>query len=344
VIYGAIDAKFNSLGGAGYFGLPTTDEASTPDGAGRDNHFERIGPGGGAVAAIDWTPWTGAHAATGAIAAKFAAQGWEKMGEAVTDEIDIANFTYFGAYNRFQTMVPFGLLGIPYLVTSRSAIDWTQGTGAYVTHGPEYTDVVQGAADTCWIDASIAALESRGVDLSQQIHYQGNNTYTVALYNFNDPKNRQGGGMYSETQTVYFDGNTYAADAQFKPDEPSQSWALIMQRAVIQAIEEWDPSQSIQHPHSGTADDPLSILTGRTTQWDGVGDSGIQQTVISALASGKAVALNTKPSGTVNLVSFHYYVVLSANNQGVTLYNPWGLTSTVSWSVIAQDGNGFMIC
>jgi uncharacterized protein with LGFP repeats len=342
VLYGAIDAKFNSLGGASYIGLPTTDEATTSDGAGRDNHFERIGPGGGALAAIDWTPSTGAHAVTGPIAAKFASTGWEASGEAITDGIDIATLTYFGAYNCFEHVTPLPWPFPP--LVYQFAIDYTPKTGATVDHGPEYSDVVQGDAGTCWIDASIAALESSGVDLAQQIHYQGNNTYTVALYNFNDPKNRQGGGMHSETQTVYFDGDTYGADAHFNPDEPSQSWALIMQRAVIQAVEEWDPSQSIQHPHSGTADDPLSILTGRTTQWDPVGDSGIQQTVSSALASGKAVALNTKQSGTVNLTAFHYYAVLSANNQGVTMYNPYGFTVTVSWSVIAQDGNGFMIC
>jgi hypothetical protein len=34
-------------------------------------------------------------------------------------------------------------------------------------------------------------------------------------------------------------------------------------------------------------------------------------------------------------------VVLSANTQGVTLYNPWGSTVTVSWNVVFQDATAF---
>lgn len=341
VLYGGINAKFNSLGGASYFGLPTTDETATPDGAGRYNHFQTIGPAGGAVAAIDWTPATGAHAVTGAIAAEFAKSGWEALGEAITDEIDIANFTYFGAYNQFERVIPLPSPLPPYI--DRFAIDYTQATGAYIDHGTEYSDISQGNAGTCWIDASIAALENSGVDLSQRIHYDGNNTYTVDLYNFNDPQNRPSGGMRTDTQTVFFDGAAYGADLHFNPNEPSQSWALIMQRAVIQAVEEWDPSQSIQKPHSGSATDALAILTGQSSQWVGIGASGIQQTISSALASGEAVTLATNYTGTKTLVAGHYYAVLSTNSQNVTLYNPWGSTTTVSWAVVEQDGAGFAI-
>jgi hypothetical protein len=292
------------------------------------------------VAAIDWTPSTGADAVTGAIAAKFASIGWEAAGEAITNEIDIASFTYFGAYNRFEHLIP---MPWPFpSIVERFAIDYTPQTGAIVDNGTEYSDIAQGNAGTCWIDASIAALESSGIDLSQRIQYDGNNTYTVSLYNFNDPKNRPAGGMRSDTQTVFFDGATYGADLYFNPNKPSQSWALIMQRAVIQAVAEWDPSQSIQHPHSGSATDAMSILTGQTTQWDVVGDSGIQQTVSSALSSGDAVDLCTLGT-TQTLVAGHCYAVLSTNNQGVTLYNPWGSIVTVSWAVVAQDGQGFAI-
>jgi hypothetical protein len=330
VIYGGIGRLYNDLGGAAALGLPTTDEATTPDGAGRFEHFETTGPNGGAVAAIDWTPKYGANAVTGAIAAEFASIGWEASGEAVTGEIDIASLTYFGAYNRFWSArwQPF-------------AIDYTSTDGASVVAAPSYSDIIQGSSDTCWIDASIAELVQSGVDLSGLIHYQGNNTYTVSLHNFNDSNNRQGGGMHADSVTVYFNSQTYGADLSWNSADPAQSWALIMQRAVIEAVSEWDPSQSIQNPHSGDAADALSILTGKATSWFTVRTSNIEQWVLSALASDQPVVLGTLGSGTHFLVARHVYAVISASDSFISLYNPLGSPVTVSWSVIFQDGSGF---
>jgi uncharacterized protein with LGFP repeats len=334
-VYGAIGGRYNSGGGAGVLGLPTADEAPTPDGSGRFVHFAGQN---GAVSAIDWTPWTGAHAVTGAIASKFAAQGWEKMGEAVTDEIDIESFGYYGAYNRFQTMTPIAGSGIPSVVTSRSAIDYTQATGAYVTHGPQYTDIQQGDAGTCWIDASIAAVESRGTDLSQQIQYEGHNEYAVSLYSYNDPKNPSA-GLHPITEQVEFDGTTFGADLHWNPADPAQSWALIMQRAVLLAV-----GNSYQNPIGGG--DPINalpVLTGQLAQTFGPGDPNLIQELQSALNSGKAVTLVTKGT-TTTLVASHCYDVLSVDGTGITLYNPWGSAVTVSWWSIAGDVFAYRYC
>jgi hypothetical protein len=329
VVYGGIFGRFRSGGGAATFGLPTNDEAITPDGQGRFNHFAR--PGGG-VAAIDWTPWTGAHAVTGAIAAEFAELGWEKIGEAVTDKVDIVNPSYTGTYNRFEVMTSFGSLGSPY-----SAIDWTKATGAYLTHGTQYSDIRQGDAGTCWIDASVAALENSGEDLSQCIQYEGNDQYAVSLYFFNDPSNPQA-GMHPVTEQVYFDGTTYGADMQWDPSDPAQSWALIMQRAVLEAF-----GKSVQDPiGGGDAAVALEVLTGLTSQVVGVTDPSVQLAVESALNSGKAVVLGTSDTPKT-LVPDHCYAVLGANSGGLELYNPWGSSVLVDWDVIAQDGTCFMI-
>jgi hypothetical protein len=238
---------------------------------------------------------------------------------------------------RFQKMVPFGLFGIPYIVTSRSAVDRTQATGTYVTHGTQYTDVVQGGAPSCWLDCSVAELEYRGVDLSQQIQYQGSNTYAVSLWAFNDP-NDHAAGMHADTETVHFDGTTYGADMQWNPSDPAASWTVIMQRAVLQAL-----GIPIQNPPGGSPADALSVMTGRTSTGVGVGDPNLQSRIESALADNRAVCLVTIPSGARTLVSWHCYSVLSANSSGLKLYNPWGSPVNVSWDVIAQDVASFQI-
>ncbi len=89
-------------------------------------------------------------------------------------------------------------------------------------NGALYTDVTQGGAPTCWIDASIAELASKGVDLSQRIHYQGNNWYTVSLYDRNNNNNPQTGGFHPVTEWVYFDGSRTNADLGFDPTQPGE--------------------------------------------------------------------------------------------------------------------------
>ncbi len=72
-IQGAIRTLWAATGWErGPLGYPTTDETTTPDQLGRYNHFT------GSAGSIYWTPGTGAHEVHGAIAARWAALGWER--------------------------------------------------------------------------------------------------------------------------------------------------------------------------------------------------------------------------------------------------------------------------
>jgi hypothetical protein len=84
-VHGAITVEYARLGGpvgrAGLvLGFPLTDETGTPDGVGRYNLFQ-----GGS---IYFTPSTGAQEVHGAIAAEWAALGWERgvLGYPISDE------------------------------------------------------------------------------------------------------------------------------------------------------------------------------------------------------------------------------------------------------------------
>ncbi len=95
---GTILARYQALGGpSSVLGFPTTDEAGTPDGVGRYNHFS-----GGS---IYWTSSTGAHAIYGMIKQKWAELGWERspLGYPTTDETGtpdgIGRFNHFSGAN-----------------------------------------------------------------------------------------------------------------------------------------------------------------------------------------------------------------------------------------------------
>ncbi len=112
-IHGSIRDKWSVLGWERYFGYPTTDESTTPDGIGRYNHFD----GGGS---IYWTPSTGAHEIHGPIRDKWASLGWETnpaLGYPITDVTPTYSPTYgSGSYTQFQ----------------HGHIYWYPSTGAFV--------------------------------------------------------------------------------------------------------------------------------------------------------------------------------------------------------------------
>jgi hypothetical protein len=345
VVYGAIGAKYFSTNGPLLLGLPTTDEKTAPDGVGRYNHFESTN--GKLVGAIDWTAATGAHAVQGNVALEFEKWGWEKFGEVTTDEIDITNSNYTGEYNRTAKFAVKNGAEVPF---DQSAVDWSSTFGGAAANATGYTDVTQGFAGTCWIDASIAALEISGVDLTNRITYEGNDTYNVQLYNYNTP-GKPSAGTHVENESVYFNGNVYSADAGYNPNLPSSSWVLIMQRAVIQALHDFDPSQNIITPHTGGAGDAQTILTGKAYSFLNTTGTGVATSIQQALNSGKSIVLNTLAT-TNTLVAGHDYAVFSASSTGIVLYNPYGLSLAssnpggtdpffVSWAVVAQDGSVF---
>ncbi len=85
-LFGAILAKYNTLGGAtGWLGFPKTGETTTPDGRGRFVHFEH--------GSIYWTPQTGAFAIPGDMFQTWGENGWENgdLGYPVAEAQNIAD-------------------------------------------------------------------------------------------------------------------------------------------------------------------------------------------------------------------------------------------------------------
>jgi len=109
VIYGDIRQKWIALGrGRSFLGYPVSDEAVTPDQAGRYVHFQ--------AGSIYWTSGPGAHEVHGFIREKWAALGWERgrLGYPTSDEYQ------WGAYRRSDFQGGY--------------IKWKADTGAVVVY------------------------------------------------------------------------------------------------------------------------------------------------------------------------------------------------------------------
>ena len=84
-VHGEIRRKYDALNGPVRFGLPTTDETSTPDGRGRFNHFHK-------ASSIYWTGTTGPFSVSGAVRFRWASSGWElgSLGYPVSDQVQVS--------------------------------------------------------------------------------------------------------------------------------------------------------------------------------------------------------------------------------------------------------------
>jgi Ca2+-binding RTX toxin-like protein len=210
---------------------------------------------------------------------------------------------------------------------------------AYVTavNGAQYTDIVQGGSPTCWILASMGSMANSGVDLSQRITYVGGNTYRVDLYNRIDPANPMAGYVL-RPEYVTFDGSLRASDPGRPPNQEGESWVTILQRAIIQAVSRFDPSQNLDTPHSGGARDPLAILTGKWVNDDVSPASFPNAGALGAqIAAGKLAVAHTLGSGTTTLVAGHAYTVVGTTGGHVWLWNPWGELTAISWEAFKRD-------
>jgi LGFP repeat len=90
-----IDEKFAELGGAaGTLGMPTSQEATAPDGVGRYRHY--------AHGSIYWHPNAAAHMVVGRILQRWSELGWEKsyLGYPISDEL--GTFDGGGRVSKFQ--------------------------------------------------------------------------------------------------------------------------------------------------------------------------------------------------------------------------------------------------
>jgi uncharacterized protein with LGFP repeats len=120
-VQGPIADRWAALGGLGWGqGVPTTDQKTTPDRAGRYNHFA-----GGA--SIYWSQQTGAHAVQGQIRALWAQLRWEagQLGYPTSDERATADGA--GRQNTF----------------AHGAVFWTAGGGAHAVVGSIYARYVE---------------------------------------------------------------------------------------------------------------------------------------------------------------------------------------------------------
>ena len=120
-LHGEIASRFVGSGGHRALGVPTTDELSTPDGAGRFNHFTGDATG---EASIYWSPQTGAQSVAGPVRRFWADRGWETGRLSYPTTSTLTTPDGVGRFNHFLGADRAG-----------ASVYWTKNTGAHSVQG-----------------------------------------------------------------------------------------------------------------------------------------------------------------------------------------------------------------
>ncbi len=204
-------------------------------------------------------------------------------------------------------------------------------------HGISYHDVAQGDTGTCSFCAALATAARRGVDLADRIHYLGNFTYRVDLF---DP----GAGAWT-TRDVHFDGTMVRTSEGWVTDPVTtfegKFWTVLYQRAYLELMG-FNPMSGNQVANfpGDSPNNALAVVTGTPVRW--AGTAVLEPAILRQLlleGDGVTASIGNAVSSPL-LVSDHTYMVDYVFVRGsawyVRLYNPWGVDGPVQQG--ANDG------
>ncbi|MBA8827485.1 uncharacterized protein with LGFP repeats [Saccharopolyspora lacisalsi] len=136
--HGAIADKYTEVGTHYTYGVPVTDELSTPDGVGRFNYFEGTDAIG--TASIYWTRYTGAQGTWGPVQQFWGDHGWETgfLSYPTTTTADTPHKP--GVFSHF-----LGADG------SGASVYWSPDTGAHSVQGTIREEWAQLGWEDSWL-------------------------------------------------------------------------------------------------------------------------------------------------------------------------------------------------
>jgi uncharacterized protein with LGFP repeats len=157
VVSGEFGTAFTAAGGPAVLGLPTSDVRTTPDGAGRYQHFTR--------GSVYSSPATGTHVLRDAVLDAWARTGWERgvLGYPTSDVTTAADGQ--GLYAVFQ----------------HGSIYWSRATGAHVLRGAVYQAWTGAGADQGVLGYPTTDVTATPDGKGHYAYFQGGAVYTSTV-------------------------------------------------------------------------------------------------------------------------------------------------------------------
>lgn len=224
---------------------------------------------------------------------------------------------------------------------------YRQIAGTLFVNGASYSDINQGYLGDCYFMASLAetALKNPSA-IANMFVVNGDGTYTVRFFNNGQPTYVT---VDSYLPTDGYGNLIYAGIGKSYANSANELWTSLAEKAYVQTNEfgyiRGYLSGSGQNNYSAVEGGYIYAALGQisgqaTTPWTMTSGTSSFTAFVTAFNAGKSIGFASKVTpASSSVVGSHAYAVLSydANNQTVTLFNPWGTQYglvTMTWAEI----------
>jgi hypothetical protein len=233
---------------------------------------------------------------------------------------------------------------------------YRQVAGTLFVNGAQHTDVRQGALGDCYLLATLAEVALRSpATLTNMFVVNGDGTYTVKF--FNNASVTHYVTVDSQLPTDSAGRLIYASRGVMNWNSTNELWVALAEKAYVQLNEfgfvrpglPGNGLNAYSAIEGGYIYAAMNQVTGRAVAaFAATSSTANFTTFVNAFNQGKLIGFASKPTPAAGsgVVGNHAYAVVgyNANNQTITLYNPWGPEYglvVMSWSQIQANFNYF---
>jgi Calpain family cysteine protease len=260
----------------------------------------------------------------------------------------LGNLAVGSSAGQLEALVGKWFLGTDHPAVNASGLTYMYTSGSlFGPNGPQYTNVVQGEVNDCYL---MAALGATAVNSPQAISSafidNGDGTCTVRFYD-------NGVAQYV-TVDRYLPATTakklwYAGMGWSVSNTANVLWVPLLEKAFAElAASGWSQPSAAANSYAaigegweGTA---LTELTGKSASWSTISNTTTSlNSIVSTFQSGQMVMLDSNPTTASNIVSSHIYVMIgyASSTKTFTLYNPWGSQIQLTWAQLEANFGTF---
>jgi len=228
-----------------------------------------------------------------------------------------------------------------------SGISYRTANGNLFNGSPSRADSRQGYLGDCYFIASVAAIADTNANAVRNMFIDnGDGTYTVRFFN--------GTADYvtvNRRLPSYSNGTlAYSGLGQSITSTATTLWIALAEKAYAQWNETGNAGRDGTNRFSAIEGGWMSNVNRQVLGFNSSNfwfSNSSKQTLIDALASGKAVTLGTTQNPGNGFVGGHAYIVTGYNASSDTFsaYNPWGNThpGAVTWDQLRANCTAFSV-
>jgi hypothetical protein len=255
----------------------------------------------------------------------------------------LGNLAAGSTSEHLNKLVDKWFLGVDLPAILGSGITYVTSTGTLFTNTPSLSDAKQGQVGDCYVIASLVSIAHRNPEAVRDMFVDnGDGTYTVRFFSSVGVSDY----VTVNRKLPVYSNNTlaYAGYGFSALSTTTTLWIALAEKAYAQWNETGNAGRNGTNTYAGIEGGWMHNMNRQVLGYNSTNhyfSSSTQQTLIDALASGKAVTLGTNGTVSAGLVGGHAYTVVryESSNNTFILDNPWGFNDPagLTWSQLVAN-------